>query len=276
MFNNEAMSFEPNRVFGAESPGWAFRKNFGLSKFQEKGFLENDKLIIEVYLDVVEALDREGRDVLEKKKKEIVDINGFRVFASQVTLVRQIFSDHSDIAEDFKPKNQVVKTEYMNVLLGLIETLNKPLHSLSETEISDARSELSELMDEGFKLEWLKKKLEKVSLERNKKSDGVVDGTSVQKLEERVKNFELMDLGSLKLKLDKVSLERKKADDADVSRIQQPEESVKKLELIVSDLKDELEKEKAKSSDAGYLHWGWDDSGYPGISEYPDLKSSDP
>lgn len=140
--------------------------------------------------------------------------------------MRKIFAEHPHIALDFKSKNQVVKTEYMNVLLGLIDTLNKPLHSLSEIEISKARSDLRELMDVGFKLEWLKTKLGEGSLESKKSDDA--DESRVQQLEERVKNLELMDIGSLK-------------------------SSVKHLELIVSDLKAELDKEKAKSSDCGFL-----------------------
>lgn len=59
-----------------------------------------------------------------------------------------------------KPKIQVVKTAYMDVLLNLIETLNKPSECHSETELSNAHSELSELMDVGFKLDWLEPKLD--------------------------------------------------------------------------------------------------------------------
>jgi hypothetical protein len=73
--------------------------------------------------------------------------------------VLNIFAEHPDIAVDFKPKNQVVKTEYMNVLLSLIKTLNKPAKVLSETKLSDARSEFRELTEAGFKLDWLQKKV---------------------------------------------------------------------------------------------------------------------
>ncbi|CAH2058358.1 unnamed protein product [Thlaspi arvense] len=238
---------ELNKVFGAEIPGRVFRfpQNFNFSK-PPKGCLENDKLIIELYIKVVESVDG---DVSEKK--EIECINGFHVCASQITLVREIFAEHPDIAQHFKPKNQVVKTEYMNVLLDLITTLNKPPHRISEAEISSAHSDLSELTDAGFKLEWLKTKIEEVSLKCKKSDDA--NGSRVQQLEERIKNLELMDLGSLNSKLEEISSERKKKADAEGSRVQQLEESVKNLELMVLDLKALLDNEKAKYSDAAFL-----------------------
>ncbi|VVB02904.1 unnamed protein product [Arabis nemorensis] len=104
------------------------------------------------------------------------------------TSLSKLFDEHPDIAKDFKLKNQVVKTEYMNVLLNLIETVEKPSKNQSHTELGKARSELSELMEVGFKLDWLKSKLEKGSLE------------------------------SLRSKLEEISLGKKKAEDADRSR----------------------------------------------------------
>ncbi|KAL1209626.1 MATH domain and coiled-coil domain-containing protein [Cardamine amara subsp. amara] len=273
---------------------WGFRKTFPLTKIQEKGFLEEDRLIIEVYINVSEAFDGESGDVSEKKEAYI---NGFRVFASQVTSVRKIFAEHPDIATYVKPKNQVVRTEYMNVLLGLINTLNKPSENISVNELGTGLSELSELTQAGFNLDWLKIKLVRVSLERitlnvdgfriqeveerlnklekmesNLKLDSLkrkldeVDSERkkakaneprVQKLEERVKNIELMESGfmmdSLKSKLDDVSLEKKKSYYADGSRVQELEESVKDLKKMVSDLKNKLDKEEAKSSDDEFL-----------------------
>ena len=68
----------PNSLFCAESLGRGYRKTLPLSKFQEEGFLEKYKLIIEVYINGGEV-----EDVSNKKKT--VDINGFQVFASQVS-----------------------------------------------------------------------------------------------------------------------------------------------------------------------------------------------
>ncbi|WZZ48281.1 hypothetical protein YC2023_048388 [Brassica napus] len=251
-----------SNLFCAKTPAWGFAKTIPVSKFQEKGVLEKDRLIIEFHIKVIEAFDGEGGDVTNNKKKTI-DINGFQVFASQVTKVGKIFTEHQDIALDFKPTKQEVKTAYMNVLLRVIKTLNKPPKSLSETRLNKASSELSELMDVGFKLDWLKSKLEEVSLER-KKPD--VDGSQVQQLEERVKHLQLkldeVSLGKklsdddneshddnefraqqveervkhIELKLDEVSLGRKLSDDDNESRAQQVEERVKDLELKLDEV----------------------------------------
>ncbi|KAL1209628.1 MATH domain and coiled-coil domain-containing protein [Cardamine amara subsp. amara] len=156
-------SFIARTEFGAMNISRGFKKTLSLSKFQGKGFLEEDRLIIEVYIKILEAIDGESGYVSEIEE---ADINGFRVFASQVTSVKKIFEEHPDIATDVKPKNQVVKTEYMNVLLGLVNTLNKPSKNISVNELRNARSELYELTQVGFKLDWLKTKLVKVSLER--------------------------------------------------------------------------------------------------------------
>lgn len=100
----------------------------------------------------------------------------------------QLFRKHPDIAVDFRLTNQLVKTTYMNILLVLIETLNKPPHSISETELSNARSKLIELTEGGFRLDWLKTKLDDVSLESKKEKSDV---SRVQELEEQIKNLNL-------------------------------------------------------------------------------------
>ncbi|KAL1187985.1 MATH domain and coiled-coil domain-containing protein [Cardamine amara subsp. amara] len=212
--------------FCAKTSSRAFRCTLPLSKFQEKGFLENDKLIIEVYIKVIEAFDGEGGEV-----------------ASTVNSVRNILAEHPEIAEDFKPKNPVVKKDYMNIL-------------------RNACSKLSELAEVGFKLDWLKSKLgevssewkkvgdsdesrvqeleeriknlEEVSLEKKKPDD--TEGSPVQQLEERVKNLEQLELGfkldCFKSKLEEVSLERKTSTDTDGSRVQQLEERLNNLEKM--------------------------------------------
>ncbi|XP_056843929.1 MATH domain and coiled-coil domain-containing protein At2g42475-like [Raphanus sativus] len=210
------------RLFCAWNPTWGFRKILPLSKFQEEGFLEKDQLIIEVYIKVVEAFDGEGGDVPENKKQETVDINGFQVFAAYVASVKKIFAEH------------VVKTEYKNTL-------------------SKACRKLSELVEVGFKLDWLRSKFDELSLK--KKADGV-DESLVQQQEERIKNLELMVSG-----FNKDCLNSKLKDstlDADESRVQKLEESVKNLELMELGFKldrfksklEEISLEKKKAYDA--------------------------
>ncbi|CAA7012770.1 unnamed protein product [Microthlaspi erraticum] len=81
---------------------------------------------------------------------------GFQILYSQVISVARLFVKHPDVAVNFRLSNQLVKTTYMNILLGLIETLNKPPLSISKTALSNARSELIELTEAGFKLDWMK------------------------------------------------------------------------------------------------------------------------
>ncbi|XP_020885498.1 MATH domain and coiled-coil domain-containing protein At2g42465-like [Arabidopsis lyrata subsp. lyrata] len=158
---------EACNLFCAEVSDPCFSKTLPLSTLEEEGFLENNKLTIEIYI--------------------------------KVKSVSWIFVKHPDIAVGFRPKNKLVKKAYMNILLGLIETLRKPPLSLSETELRNAHSELTKLMEVSFKLDWLKTKLEEVSLERKK---AVSDGSQVQQLKERVKNLELT-VWDLKVELEK-------------------------------------------------------------------------
>ncbi|CAH8265700.1 unnamed protein product [Arabidopsis lyrata] len=182
-------------LFGAEIPGWGFRTALPLTKLQDKELLENNTLIIEVYIKVTEVV-HEG----DETRKDMLDFRGFNVLSSQITSVSHIFAKYPNFAADIKPKSKAVKTAYLKILLGLIKTANKPPESFSETELIKAYSSLIDLMEVGFKLDWLKSKLDEVSLERKIKVDA--DAARVQELEEKVKNLELM-LSNLKVELDK-------------------------------------------------------------------------
>ncbi|KAF8111536.1 hypothetical protein N665_0074s0066 [Sinapis alba] len=184
------------RLFCAETPSWGVGRTLPLTKLQEKGFLEeNNKLTIEVYIKVFEVVDA-GKST----ENDVLDYNGFNIIASQAGPVRDMFVHHPDFAVDVIPKNQGVKTAYMNLLLGLVGTLRKsPQSCLSVTELSNAQSELAELKEAGFKLDWLDSRLEEISLERKKV---VSDGPWVQQLEEQIKSVELT-LSDLKVELDK-------------------------------------------------------------------------
>ncbi|KAJ4892168.1 TRAF-like family protein [Raphanus sativus] len=218
-------------VFCARNPGWGVSKTLPLSKFQESGFLENDKLIIEVYIKVVEAFDGEGRD-----------INGFQVFSAHVASVKKTFGEH------------VAKKEYMNTLsnacsklselaeVGVkLDWLKSKFDTFKSKNTDDGAADESlvplleeriknlELMVSGFKKDCLKSKCER-------KISHAADECRFQKLEESVKNLELMELGlkldSLKSKLEEVSLEKKKSHDAVESRAQLLEGRLKKIELM--------------------------------------------
>ncbi|KAL0843222.1 hypothetical protein Bca101_016467 [Brassica carinata] len=305
-----------NWLFCTETPTWGLRRTFPLTKLQEKGFLEENKLTIEVYIKVFEVVHA-GKST----ENDVLDYNGFHIFASQANPVGDIFGHHPDFALDVIPKNQAVRTAYMNLVLSLVERLRKTPQSLSMTELRNAQSELTELTEAGFKLDWLNSKIQELSLERKKV---LSEGPWVKQLEEHVKIMEL-NLANLRVELDKekirsiissqgspvgdisahhpdlavdvipksqgvktsyinlllglfgmlrkspqslsltelkeaglnfdalnsrleeLSLERKKTL-SDGSRVQQFEEHVKSLELILSDLKIELDKERIKSA----------------------------
>ncbi|CAN6829401.1 unnamed protein product [Brassica oleracea var. botrytis] len=109
-----------------------------------------------------------------------MDVGGLHVLYSQAFQVSWIFVRHPDTALNFRPKSHLVKTTYMNLLLKLIEKLDKPPHSFSETELSNTRTELVDLTQTGFKLDWLKEKLDVIYLERKK----TADASRIQELEQ--------------------------------------------------------------------------------------------
>ncbi|KFK22367.1 hypothetical protein AALP_AAs58284U000100, partial [Arabis alpina] len=131
---------------------------------------------------------------------------------------------------DFMPQSQGVRAACTNLLLGLIETLSKSPQSLSETELSNAQSELDDLTEAGFKIDMLKSKLEEVSLERKKAL--ISDGSWVmqQELEERVKNVE-STLSDLKLELAKEKMKSAAAAAARVSSFELIEFFIKRFFL---------------------------------------------
>ncbi|XP_048625302.1 MATH domain and coiled-coil domain-containing protein At2g42470 [Brassica napus] len=138
------------RLFCAYCTGWGRSKELPLKKLKEKGSLENSKLIVKVEIQVHEVVDEGGIT-----GKEMVDVWGFRVLCSQAIPVSRLFQTHRDIAANFRQKSELVKTAYMNHLLGLIETLNKPPNSFTDAELSNARIELIDLTQAGFKVGWL-------------------------------------------------------------------------------------------------------------------------
>ncbi|VVB03115.1 unnamed protein product [Arabis nemorensis] len=166
-------------LFCGQFPAWGDR-TLPVSKLKEEGFLENDKLIVKVEIKAIEVGNATGMEMFE--------IKGFEVFSDQVVSVSRLFLKHPDVAVDFKPKAKELKTAYMNLLISLIETLRKPPQRLSETELCKAESKLSDLTEAGFKLDWLKKKLDEVPLKRK---IAISDGSRVEQVEERIQNLKL-------------------------------------------------------------------------------------
>ncbi|XP_024008111.1 MATH domain and coiled-coil domain-containing protein At2g42460-like, partial [Eutrema salsugineum] len=191
------MNFDKGRckLFCADVPGWGNGTELTLTNLQEKGFLEKNQLIIEVYINVLEV-------VLQGKPtdNDMLDYHGVQIIASQCYSVDKILKEHPEFTLDLERKNQGVQLPHFKLLIGLIQTLIiKSPQSLSLIELNNAQSKLSELTEAGLNLEWLRSKLEEISLESKK---ALSDGSRVQQLEERVKNVELA-MSDLKVELEK-------------------------------------------------------------------------
>ncbi|XP_009104142.1 MATH domain and coiled-coil domain-containing protein At3g58410 isoform X2 [Brassica rapa] len=119
------------------------------------------------------------------------NVNGFDVYSSQVESVSLIFRRHPDLASGFRPKNRQIRRAYMNELLSLIEMMCQSPEKLSEDDLSNAVDTLSDLIDVGFKLDWLKVKLDEVS-EKKKKEKG--SEARLRTMEEQLKKLKLMFL----------------------------------------------------------------------------------
>ncbi|XP_024009909.1 MATH domain and coiled-coil domain-containing protein At2g42460 [Eutrema salsugineum] len=155
-------------------PGWKIRtrnsfvvlNQSGKELYRLEGFLlDKNKLTLKVQVKVVEVVD-EG----EVTGNEMLEFKGFQVPYSKVSSLTRLFKDHRNIAKNFREKDQLVKTSYMIDLLDLIETLNKPPYSLSETELRNALRKLMELKEVGFKVNWLKKKHDEIQKRESNKT----------------------------------------------------------------------------------------------------------
>ncbi|CAA7047333.1 unnamed protein product [Microthlaspi erraticum] len=234
-------------VFCAQFSGCGFPKALPLKKLQEKGFLEKNKLVVRVEVKVDEVVD-EG----DATENETFNYGGFQVLYSQVVSLSWIVEEHPDFAVNVTQKNQRMKTAYINILLDLIETLNKPPHSITQTELSNAQSELIDLTEAGFKLDWLETKLDEVFLERKKMN--TADGSDLKdelnkeigKSAAKVSSMENFkdELSDLK---DELNKEKSKSATC-AAKVSDIEKEVWVLRDEVSDLEDVLNMEKGKSN----------------------------
>ncbi|KAF3555957.1 hypothetical protein F2Q69_00015085 [Brassica cretica] len=164
--------------YGSLQLGWKRRAKFSFVLLNQSGkeFYKSTELC-QVFCAQVPGWEVTGN--------ETMDVGGLHVLYSQAFQVSWIFVRHPDTALNFRPKSHLVKTTYMNLLLKLIEKLDKLPHSFSETELSNTRTELVDLTQTGFKLDWLKEKLDVIYLERKK----TADASRIQELEQHNKNL---------------------------------------------------------------------------------------
>ncbi|KAG7634867.1 MATH/TRAF domain [Arabidopsis suecica] len=161
-----------------------------LSELEENDVPEESEETTKALSKVDENDGAESNDSLKEASsvKESMDVNGFRVLPSQVETVSCIFERHPDIASEFGPKNQHLRSAYMNVLLSLIKTMCQSTQELSKDDLSDADAALAYLTDAGLNLNWLEEKLEEVS---EKKENEEAGETRVHEIEEELKELKL-------------------------------------------------------------------------------------
>ncbi|KAG7634865.1 MATH/TRAF domain [Arabidopsis suecica] len=176
---------------------WGFTNMVPLIELKAKdsGFLVKGELKIVVEIEVLEVIG-----LLNVPESESMDVNGFHVLPSQVKYVKSLFEIHPDIATKFRIKNQYLKTGYMNVLLCLIETVRRSPKEISKNDLADAYVALESLTDHGFKLDWLKKKLDQVTQKKEKEAAGE---TRMHEIGEELKDLKLK-CSDLEAQLDKV------------------------------------------------------------------------
>ncbi|XP_018484521.1 MATH domain and coiled-coil domain-containing protein At3g58280-like [Raphanus sativus] len=119
---------------------------------------------------------------------EIVEVNGFQVLDSKVNQVMTIFEKHPDMASDFSLKNQQLRNAYMGVLLNLVMTLCQNPKELTMDDVNKADRTVLDLTKAGFKLHWLRQKLDEAFQKKEKKREIRV---RIRLLDEKVKKRKL-------------------------------------------------------------------------------------
>lgn len=74
---------DSSRLFCNEIPGCGRRTKFTLTELQEKGFLENNQLRVQIYMNVLEVVHQ-----VKSTKNDMVDFHGVQIIASQVSYLR--------------------------------------------------------------------------------------------------------------------------------------------------------------------------------------------
>ncbi|ANM63713.1 TRAF-like family protein [Arabidopsis thaliana] len=197
LYKPSQQKYRKNLWFDQKTPSWGYKTMIRHSKLSgEEGFLVSGEVTIVVKIDVYRVFGKikrnddgvKSNDSVNKTQqvKETMDINGFQVLPSQVTLVSRILKKYPDIALGFNAKNRHLRTACMNVLISLIETLCQSPQELSDEDMDEADNALVYVQDAGFKVDWLDKKLKEV---KEKKVVEQTGKTRIQELEEELKEF---------------------------------------------------------------------------------------
>ncbi|KAF8114795.1 hypothetical protein N665_0034s0132 [Sinapis alba] len=156
--------------YNEKSYSWGFPSMLSLDEInaQESGFLVNGELKIVVEIELLEIIGK-------------VDVNGFHLLSSQVESVSRMFEKHPETASEVHLKNPNLRTGYLSLLLSLIDTLCQPPHKLPKDDLEEAHYTLESLTDAGFKLDWLEKKISRVSERKEKEEEGEIRRQEIEK-----------------------------------------------------------------------------------------------
>ncbi|KAL1225753.1 MATH domain and coiled-coil domain-containing protein [Cardamine amara subsp. amara] len=148
-------------------------------KDKKSGFMACGILQIIVEVDVYEIVPKSKAN----QPLKLVNVNGFQVLSSQVDFARRIFEKYPEISLKCCVKNQGLRTSYMNILLSVTKTLFKlPPEQQSTEGLSEVGVALAFLRKEGFKTDWLEKKLDEEKMKCVKVAD------LVQQINDLMKN----------------------------------------------------------------------------------------
>ncbi|CAH2064232.1 unnamed protein product [Thlaspi arvense] len=184
---------------------WIGQSKLSLNKILAKdgGFLVNGELKVVAEVEVLQVIGK--LDVSEETSTimETIDVDGFQLLSSQVGFVRRMFERQPEIASEFRSKNPNLRTGYMSLLLGVIETLRQLPHELHKADLAVACAALRSMTDAGFKLDCLEKKLDEMSAKTEKEEAGE---TRIQEIDEELKDLK-QKCSDLEAELEKKKVE---------------------------------------------------------------------
>ncbi|KAG2258370.1 hypothetical protein Bca52824_077664 [Brassica carinata] len=160
---------EATEWFDQKTPSFGFEKILPVAKLHARGEL---KIVAEVnVLQVIGESDDESegsQEAVQPMKK--TRMNEYGTGSRDLHKETLVGNETVDVNGFHVSTLQHLKSSHINALLGLIETLCKLPEKLSDDDLAEASAAVSYLMQVGFKVDWLEKKLEEVK-EKKKKMD---------------------------------------------------------------------------------------------------------
>ncbi|CAA7062325.1 unnamed protein product [Microthlaspi erraticum] len=175
--------------FREKAHSWGHTSILPLEKLvaEDSGFLVNGELRIVAKIDVFQATGE--LDVTEETTTSTVtetkNVEWHQLLPSQAELISRVFERHPEIAYEFRATNPTLRTGYLSFLLSLIDTVCQSPDKLSKDDMTSAYAALKSMTDAGFKLDWLRKKLDELWEMKEKEK------TQVQEMENELKSLKM-------------------------------------------------------------------------------------